>query len=77
MLNQGFGGLYNVGKAAVKGPILLAFSHKPSGATDDIAFIGKGIVFDTGGMNLKLTEGMLSLFLNQFFSYLKIYRYEN
>lgn len=68
LLNQGFGGLHNVGKAAVKGPILLTFSYKPSGASEDIAFIGKGIVFDTGGINLKTSASMLSLFLKLFLS---------
>ena len=61
LLEQGFGGLYSVGKAAVKGPVLLCFSHKPDGAKEDYAFVGKGIVFDTGGMQLKPPTGMLTM----------------
>jgi leucyl aminopeptidase len=45
---QGFGGIYNVGKAARNPPIFLCFSHKPEQSTESYALVGKGIVFDTG-----------------------------
>lgn len=53
---QGFGGLYGVGKAAEHLPALVVLSYYPQNATKDaksIALVGKGIVYDTGGLSLK------------------------
>uniref|UniRef100_A0A1I7SM94 CYTOSOL_AP domain-containing protein n=2 Tax=Bursaphelenchus xylophilus TaxID=6326 RepID=A0A1I7SM94_BURXY len=61
LLKRGFGGIYHVGKAAEHPPIFLCFSHNPSGATKDIALVGKGIMFDTGGMQIKTKTGMPSM----------------
>ena len=52
--NQGFGGLYGVGKAAVHQPALVVLSHTPEGATETVAWVGKGIVYDTGGLSIKV-----------------------
>lgn len=49
----GFGGLIGVGGAAVHGPALVAMTHRPEGATRHVAWVGKGIVYDTGGLSLK------------------------
>uniref|UniRef100_A0A667GPM6 Probable aminopeptidase NPEPL1 n=1 Tax=Lynx canadensis TaxID=61383 RepID=A0A667GPM6_LYNCA len=50
---RGFGGIYGVGKAAVHPPALAVLSHTPEGATQTIAWVGKGIVYDTGGLSIK------------------------
>ncbi|XP_030635593.1 putative aminopeptidase NPEPL1 [Chanos chanos] len=50
---KGFGGIYGVGKAAEHPPALAVLSHVPSGATQTIAWVGKGIVYDTGGLSIK------------------------
>uniref|UniRef100_A0A8D1VNR4 Cytosol aminopeptidase domain-containing protein n=1 Tax=Sus scrofa TaxID=9823 RepID=A0A8D1VNR4_PIG len=50
---RGFGGIYGVGKAAVHPPALAVLSHTPDGATQTIAWVGKGIVYDTGGLSMK------------------------
>uniref|UniRef100_UPI00358FDF35 probable aminopeptidase NPEPL1 n=1 Tax=Myxine glutinosa TaxID=7769 RepID=UPI00358FDF35 len=50
---KGFGGLYGVGRAASHPPILAVLSHSPPGATQTIAWVGKGIVYDTGGLSIK------------------------
>ena len=46
-------GIYGVGKAAVHQPALAILSHTPSGATETICWVGKGIVYDTGGLSIK------------------------
>jgi probable aminopeptidase NPEPL1 len=51
--NRGFGGIYGVGKASVVPPALAVLSHTPLGAKETIAWVGKGIVFDTGGLSIK------------------------
>ncbi|XP_028659523.1 probable aminopeptidase NPEPL1 [Erpetoichthys calabaricus] len=50
---RGFGGIYGVGKAASNPPALAVLSYKPEGATQTIAWVGKGIVYDTGGLSIK------------------------
>ncbi|MEQ2218967.1 hypothetical protein XENOCAPTIV_010658 [Xenoophorus captivus] len=50
---RGFGGIYGVGKAAENPPALAVLSHTPDGATQTIAWVGKGIVYDTGGLSIK------------------------
>ena len=56
--DQGFGGLWGVGKAATHLPSLVALHHRPAGATRTVAWVGKGIVYDTGGLSLKTKTGM-------------------
>ena len=51
--DAGFGGLWGIGKAATRPPALVVLSHQPEGATRAIAWVGKGIVYDTGGLSLK------------------------
>lgn len=55
---KGFGGIYNVGKSSEHPPIFACFSYIPEGKADDenqssYALVGKGIVYDTGGLSLK------------------------
>uniref|UniRef100_A0A8R1U3Z9 CYTOSOL_AP domain-containing protein n=1 Tax=Pristionchus pacificus TaxID=54126 RepID=A0A8R1U3Z9_PRIPA len=54
----GFGGIYNVGKAALQPPAFICLSHAPKGATKSFALVGKGIMFDTGGLTIKGKEAM-------------------
>lgn len=42
-----------MGKAAVHPPALAVLSHTPDRATQTIAWVGKGIVYDTGGLSIK------------------------
>lgn len=50
---QGFGGIYGVGKAAATPPAMVVLSHEPADATETVAWVGKGIVYDTGGLSIK------------------------
>lgn len=50
---RGFGGIYGVGKAATVPPALVVLKHEPAGATEAYAWVGKGIVYDTGGLSIK------------------------
>ncbi|XP_044264369.1 probable aminopeptidase NPEPL1 [Tribolium madens] len=53
LAERGFGGIYGVGKAASVPPALAVLSHTPQGAHSTIAWVGKGIVYDTGGLSIK------------------------
>ena len=46
-------GIYGVGKAAEHLPALVVLSHTPSGAKETVCWVGKGIVYDTGGLSIK------------------------
>ena len=55
---QGFGGIIGVGQGSVNPPRLVHISYTPKGAKKKFSFVGKGITFDTGGLNLKPGLGM-------------------
>lgn len=52
--DQGFGGLWGVGKAAEKLPALVALKKTTEGSDRSVFWVGKGIVYDTGGLSIKL-----------------------
>ncbi|DBA01937.1 TPA: hypothetical protein N0F65_006670 [Lagenidium giganteum] len=62
--DQGFGGIYGVGKASSHPPALVVISHYPAGAdvnTKGVAMVGKGIVYDTGGLSIKISGFMVGM----------------
>jgi probable aminopeptidase NPEPL1 len=54
----GYGGLYGIGKAATCPPRLVMLEYVPDNYDERIALVGKGIVYDTGGLSLKSKDGM-------------------
>lgn len=55
---HGMGGIYGVGKAASVPPALAVLSYTPLGAHATVAWVGKGIVYDTGGLSIKAKTSM-------------------
>lgn len=55
---QGLGGLYGVGRAARESAALVVLEHSPPGARRTVGWVGKGIVYDTGGLSLKTKTSM-------------------
>jgi len=55
-----YGGLYGVGKAAVCPPRLILLEYD-GGGDETVALVGKGIVYDTGGLSLKPKAGMCGM----------------
>ncbi len=58
---QGYGGLMAVGGGSARPPRLVRLSYRPRGAKTHLALVGKGITFDTGGLNLKTADGMYTM----------------
>ena len=58
---DGFGGILAVGGGSARKPRLVRFSYSPRGATSHLALVGKGITFDSGGLNLKPADGMYTM----------------
>ncbi|NYF30972.1 leucyl aminopeptidase [Sphingopyxis sp. JAI108] len=59
MRKLGMGTLVGVGQGSPRGSRLLAVRYRGAGAPDaPLAFVGKGITFDSGGISLKPGNGM-------------------
>lgn len=50
----------SVGKGSAQEPQFIIMEYKPAGAKKHIGLVGKGITFDTGGLNIK-TAGMVQM----------------
>jgi PepB aminopeptidase len=61
---QGWMGIYHVGRGSTRPPVLLEIDFNPTGdenAPVSASLVGKGITFDSGGYSIKSSEGMLSM----------------
>jgi len=67
---RGYGGVYGVGQAAQCSPRIVIMTYTPSGGDADadgdeklenVALVGKGVVYDTGGLSLKSKTGMCGM----------------
>ncbi len=64
LLREGFGGLIGVGRGSARPPRLVELGYVPSGADGGephVVLVGKGIVFDSGGISIKPAAGMESM----------------
>jgi len=58
LTRAGFGALLAVGRGSAHAPRLAVLRWRGSFAAPPVAFLGKGICFDTGGLSLKPAAGM-------------------
>lgn len=64
---DGFGGILAVGGGSVNEPRLIRMDYTPRGARKasrsmpTVVLVGKGITFDTGGLDIKPSESMLTM----------------
>lgn len=61
LASKGLGGIYGVGKAATVAPRLLVMDYRPPKAKRSVALVGKGVVYDTGGLHIKGRGSMESM----------------
>ena len=61
LLEKNLNGIHAVGRTAVVPPRLLIFDYNPTDANKTYALIGKGVVYDTGGLSLKASTYMRSM----------------
>lgn len=64
LLQQGWVGIYNVGKGSINPPCLLEVDYNPTSdenAPVSASLVGKGITFDSGGYSLKSSAGMFDM----------------
>ncbi len=55
------GGIIGVGQGSSRKPRLVKVSYEPKDAAQHLAFVGKGITFDTGGYAIKPWDAMLTM----------------
>jgi len=55
---NGFGGIIAVGKGSDVPPRLVVIEYNPVNGQRPVALVGKGVCFDSGGLDLKTREGM-------------------
>lgn len=60
--DMGCGGIWNVGMASEHPPALVVLSHTPKDAAaqaaKSVCLVGKGIVYDTGGLSIKVLRAL-------------------
>lgn len=61
LAEEGFGGLLGVGGGSARPPRLVALRYHPEDARGHLAFVGKGITFDSGGLSLKPANSMVGM----------------
>ncbi|MCX8195912.1 MAG: leucyl aminopeptidase family protein [Acidilobaceae archaeon] len=57
LLKEGFGGIVNVGMGSEEKPVLIVVKYS-GGEGKPVALVGKTVIFDSGGINIKPSEGM-------------------
>jgi probable aminopeptidase NPEPL1 len=61
LLKKKLGAIHGVGRAAEVSPRLLIAEYRPRGAKVHVAIVGKGVVYDTGGLNIKTGGSMFGM----------------
>ncbi len=55
------GGILGVGQGSSNPPRLVRLHYKPRRSTTHLALVGKGITYDSGGLTLKTTAGLMTM----------------
>jgi leucyl aminopeptidase len=58
LTRERLGGLLGVGAGSDRPPRFLRLAYEPRGAPATLALVGKGVVFDSGGLSIKTAGGM-------------------
>ena len=61
LADGGYGGIVGVGQGSAHPPRLVRVAYRHPSATKTIAFVGKGITFDSGGLSLKPADSMITM----------------
>ncbi len=61
LAREGYGGIIGVGQGSDHPPRLVRMTYSPPRARGHLAFVGKGITFDSGGLSLKPPPAMITM----------------
>ena len=56
LLAMGCGGLVGVNKGSVEPPRMIKLEYRPTGARGNVVLVGKGVMYDSGGISLKPSD---------------------
>lgn len=62
--DMGMGGVWGVGKGSVVKPRFLIVKHEPNARQKPLVLVGKGVTFDTGGLNVKIGNAMYEMHMD-------------
>jgi leucyl aminopeptidase len=58
---MGCGGMLGVNRGSTEPPRMVRLTYTPKNPTGHLALVGKGVMFDSGGLSLKPSDGMLGM----------------
>ena len=58
---MGCGGMLGVNRGSTEPPRMVRLTYTPKNPTGHLALVGKGVMFDSGGLSLKPSDGMLTM----------------
>lgn len=58
LIDMGCGGLVGVNAGSVEPPRMVKLVHAPAGAKNKVVLVGKGVMYDSGGISLKPSDAM-------------------
>lgn len=61
LLQEGMEGIYSVGMGSAHPPRLIHMVYRPSDSVRKVALVGKGVTFDSGGLNVKTGDSMRTM----------------
>ncbi|AIX99814.1 leucyl aminopeptidase [Arthrobacter sp. PAMC 25486] len=61
LLKEGWGGIMGVGQGSSRPPRMVKLEYKSERSVANLAFVGKGITFDSGGISIKPGAGMVTM----------------
>ena len=65
IIERGMGGIQAVSRGAAREPRFIHLTYTPEGeAQGEIAFVGKGLTFDAGGLSIKPASGMEDMYID-------------
>ena len=61
LLEMGCGGMVGVNAGSTEPPRMVRLTYTPRNPVGHLAMVGKGVMFDSGGLSLKPSDGMLTM----------------
>lgn len=61
LVSLGFGGIVAIGGGSPEPSLLVEVTHQGGGQKPDLSLVGKGVIFDSGGLSLKGAEDMIGM----------------
>jgi leucyl aminopeptidase len=61
LTEMGCGGMIGVNRGSEEPPRMVRLTYTPKNPTGHLALVGKGVMFDSGGLSLKPSDGMLTM----------------